>query len=461
MPSRGLPRQRVAVIGSGMAGLVTAYLLRSDASRFEVELFERQDKVSLDSASLTIPTDHGNFSKEHRVDLPMRAFADGYYTYLRRMYDYFGVRYASPRFIYTLSSIRGVANTKINPYFIHSSNNHRVPPLRPESLSLGFWLLELVYLAICYYWFTACCFLIRPKTAEGTGREENFRQYVERIKLPRYYVKNYLLPLLSSVTTCPHDMLLNFPAVDLVEYERKTFRQPHYTIVGGVRTIQESLTKGQKVRFLSTVTAVQNVGSNVRVTWRDEQSGHSSSALFDHVIMAVTPDVVGSIFLPLREAMGSVPTMKVPTVVHLDSIRLDDCNKSLRARISRDREGRASQPIHMCSNTNATESTHEHPSSVLITTSPIIPINQDKILHSVTFTRVLRTPESRHLLRHILDSQEVAYSTGKASSGWQNGNGNVWLVGGWCWDGMVMLEGCVFSAMRVAERLGVNVPWGN
>lgn len=42
MPSQGLRRQKVAVIGSGMAGLVTAYLLRTDSSgRFDVEIFER------------------------------------------------------------------------------------------------------------------------------------------------------------------------------------------------------------------------------------------------------------------------------------------------------------------------------------------------------------------------------------------------------------------------------------
>jgi hypothetical protein len=416
----------------------------------------QQDKVSLDSASLTIPTDDINYSEKHRVDLPMRAFADGYYTYLKRMYDYFGVQYGSPRFIYTLSSSPQAASNRIRPYFIHSSNNHQVPPLRPESLSWGSWLLELAYLAVCYYWFTACCFLVRPKATEA---DETFRQYLERIMLPGYYVEKYVLPLMSSVTTCPHDALLNFPAIDLIEYEKRTFRQPHYTIVGGVRTIQTHLSKGQKTRFLSTVTAVQNVGAKTKVAWRDEKTGQPDSALFDHVIMAVTPDVVGSIFPPLRKAMAAVPTVQVPTVVHFDSARLDDCNQSVQGRIPCDRNGKVSQPIHMCSNTNATESTHEHASSVFITTSPIVPINPDKILHSVTFTRVLRTPESRQLLCRIFGEQAPGYSTEKAPKCWQNGDGNIWLAGGWCWDGMVMLEGCIFSAMRVADSLGVDVPW--
>lgn len=41
-------RQRVGVIGSGMAGLVTAYLLRTDASnRYEVEVFEKVRSSSI------------------------------------------------------------------------------------------------------------------------------------------------------------------------------------------------------------------------------------------------------------------------------------------------------------------------------------------------------------------------------------------------------------------------------
>lgn len=389
----------------------------------------------------------------------MRAFADGYYTHLKRMYDYFGIQYSSPRFIYTLSSIPRVANDEIRPYFIHSSNNHQMPPLKPESLSLGSWFVQLIYLILCYYWFTACCFLVKPKIADesGSSMEESFRNYLERISLPRYYVKHYLLPLMSCVTTCPHDALLDFPARDLIEYEKRTFRRQHYTIVGGVRKLETKLSNGLKVRFLSTVTAVQNIGAKVKVTWRDE-ADDLGSTMFDHVIMAVTPDVVGSIFSPLQSAMAAVPTTQVSTVVHYDSARLYGSIQSVKGRVPFDRDGKSSQPIHMCSNTAATESTHEHPSLALITTSPVLPIHPEKILHRVTFTRVLRTPTSRQLLIDIFDPK-ARRGVEKAQKCWRNGDGNVWFVGGWCWDGMVMLEGCIASAMHVADSLGIEVPW--
>lgn len=58
------------------------------------------------------------------------------------------------------------------------------------------------------------------------------------------------------------------------------------------------------------------------------------------------------------------------------------------------------------------------------------------------------------------NNSSARYDNGeKKEFSWRNGDGNVWLVGAWCWDGMVLLEGCVVSAMRVADDLGVEVPW--
>ncbi|KAJ5907897.1 hypothetical protein N7495_000579 [Penicillium taxi] len=452
--------QSVAVIGTGMAGLITAYILRSDPGRFDVEVFEKQDKLSLDSASITPSnTNLSHTSVWGRIDLPMRVFASGFYENLKRMYEHFDVQFSSPRFIYTLSTVSIKSNTSIRPKFIHSSNNHQIPPLRPEGLSWGSWLLEVIYLAICYYWFTACCFFIPPREIEDSNGGESFRSYLERIYLPDYYVQEYLLPLMSCVTTCTHKALLNFPAIDIIDYETKTFRKPHYTVLGGVNRVQDKLAKGLKVRYCSTVTQVQNIDNKVKVTWNDEQSSSVFSALFDHVIMAVTPDVVGAIFTPLESTMAKIPISYVYTVVHQDVERFSECRDAMKERISPDQGPFCSQAIHICSNNLETESTHEHPSSLLISTSPIVPIDPKKILHTVTFTRVLRTPTSRQITREIFDTQFPQSLSEKSKPQWRNGDGNVWLVGGWCWDGMVMLEGCIASALRIADKLDIEVPW--
>ena len=371
------------------------------------------------------------------------------------MYDYFGITYGSPRFIYALSTLSDSAQ-QTSPYYIHSSNNHQIPPLRPDGSSWASWLVEVCYLAVCYYWFTACCFFVTPKTVESCGAEESLRHYVERIRLPSYYVKHYLLPLMSSVTTCSHDALMDFPAIDLVDYERKTFRRKHYTILGGVHRVQTRLSKDQIHRLGAKVTAVESVGTKVQVSWTDTRDGQSSSRLFDHVILGVTPDVVGTIFQPLRSAMTAVPTTTVKSIVHRDFSKIIDASKSLWTQISFTAGESAPQPIHMCSNGKATESIHEHPSSALITTHPIAPIDPEKVVYTATFTRVLRSSTSRQIVNQIFDKKR---SVDEKSKLWRNGDGNVWLVGGWCWDGMVMLEGCLASATRVANALDVEVPW--
>ena len=94
-----------------------------------------------------------------------------------------------------------------------------------------------------------------------------------------------------------------------------------------------------------------------------------------------------------------------------------------------------------------------------MTTCPFTSIDPSLTIHSASFTRVLRTPQSKRIVSNLFDNVPVRYRDEKLLPEWKNGDGGVYLVGGWCWDGMVLLEGCVVSAMRVADAFGVEVPW--
>ncbi|KAF7595457.1 hypothetical protein BBP40_006079 [Aspergillus hancockii] len=453
----GEPKKTVAVIGSGMAGLVTAYLIQQDRKRrYSVEVFEMQDQLSLDSASHTITSED---NRTYRVDVPMRAFDDGFHNNLKLMYDHLGVQYTSPKFIYPLSTISATDGKKMSPHFIHSSSNHQVPPIRPEGCGFVEWVLRTLYLALCYFWFTACCFLVEPNLATTANEDESLRQYLERIQLPRYFTRKYLLPLMSSVTTCSHDELLDFPAIDAVDYARRTYRKSHYTVIGGIQNVQTKISSEQSVRLGAVVSKVENIGSKVQVIWTDSKSKEVQSKQFDHVVMAVTPNVVGAIYEPLRKIMGSIPVNRGESVVHSDTSTIPRCGQSLRKFSAKAQQSLdPTQILHICSNSSATEAIHEHPCSVLVTSFPIAPIDPSKVIHRARLTRVLRTPESRKIVNQIF-AGKFDHSTQEKEKLWYNGTGNVWLAGAWCWDGMVLLEGCVVSAMRVAASLDVEVPW--
>ena len=393
----------------------------------------------------------------------MRAFAGVYYENLRAMYDYLGVRYHAQRFLFCFSRISAedplIADEKI--HFIHSSSNHRIPPIRPPGVPIFIYILEIVYLLLWYSYFSLCCYLVFPLPGTVHTAGESFGEYVRRIYIPDYFVSNYLLPLMSSVATCSHQELLAFPANDLIEYKRKTTGTQHYVVSEGVREVQRKLSKGLDLRLGERVVAVEPGAGGVRIRWqnaRGTSDGVMLEDLFDRVVLAVSPAIVAAIFEPLRNDMLRIPTKEVTSVVHTEMSIHNSPGMEASTRVSK------AEVIHFRTSgepSPRTESRHIQASNILVTTCLAQPIDSSKIIQESTFTRVLRTPESRESCNKIFGPfllQDERTLTEKRAK-WKNGDGGVWLAGGWCWDGMVLLEGCVVSAMKIAHDFGVEVPW--
>ncbi|KUL83740.1 hypothetical protein ZTR_08645 [Talaromyces verruculosus] len=415
---------QVAVVGSGMAGLVTAYLLNRDPEhRYNVEVFEIGEHLSLDSSSLSVPNpESGNVD---RIDLPMRAFAGGFYSNLMAMYDFLQVEYQPQKFLFGFSSVASKTSTSQNSQerlkFIHSSNNHILFPIRPQTVDPISHLCEIGYLIVC-------------------------------------------------VATCPHEALLEFPAQDLIDYKRKTNGDQHYTVCGGVNEVERKLSQGLQIRKSAKVVSVEPQAQGIRVRWKrslDNSRSDTSEALFDRVILAVAPNVVQAIFKPLQYELSQIPTISVQSVVHSDESTIGSLTGTDILHPSNAKalmKGSDAQVIYMRTFTQAdpqTESIHVQPSGLLVTTCPVSAIDPAKTKQCATFTRVLRTPQSREIIKDIFNRRTSGpqVQQQKRKTQWRNGDQGVWLVGGWCWDGMVLLEGCIVSSMVVADAFGIEIPW--
>ena len=406
----------------------------------------------------------------------MRTFASGYYSSLRDMYDYLAISYQPQKFLYIFSEFADRWTEE--EYFVHSSNNHAIPPIRPQGLELGWWIVEILYLATWYLVFTFCCFFIKPYPSlpNKTLHCESLGHYLRRICLPEYFISRYLLPLMSSVATCTHPMLLAFPASDLIGYKRKTHCVQHYTISGGVREVQHRLSKGLDIRLSARVVEVKPLDrsnflqDNILLSWtnaNDSSSGVVNKEGFDAVVMAVSPDAVGKIFEPLRDRMVQIPVTTVESTVQTAGSDSGVTRDHLWPRGQKpEPKNSNTQMIYLRSFPgSATEAKHVHPAGAMVTTCPLSPNSPANCIKKVQFTRVLRTPTSRYIINNIFtrrspsSPERVSLSEKNVASNWGNGDGGVWLAGAWCWDGMVLLEGCIVSAERVAHGFGVRVPW--
>lgn len=441
----------------------------------------------------------------------MRASAGGYYANLMQMYSHLGIPLHPVRFLFVFaealsrsqrspaSTANGAAASKPNPrpkldaesdstdgalrkYFIHASNLHQTPPPWPGNRGVIPHIVEVMYLLVCHFWFSVACFAILPITtsARGSGSEggETFAAYVERIWLPRRYVSQYLLPLMSSVCTCTHDELLAFPASDIINYKKLSHGQQHYAVCGGVNQVQARLSERMDhvrlgVRVLEVRPGADHGGVFIRWQSTRDDSGRVSEEVFDRVVLAVSPDVAGKIFKPMEAVARSIPTVQVESSVLAPPAAKDESkafsvieetDHASSGCMHHSRDGSQAQTItfktSFSSKGSRTEALHAMPGGVVVSTCPLDPHTSPKMmLQHAKFTRTLRTPRSRAAVERIMGRAKFYEKTVTGDGEWVNGDDNVWLAGAWCWDGMVLLEGCIVSAMQVADDFGVRVPW--
>lgn len=481
-------KTRVAIIGSGLAGLATAHLLQNDdQERFEVSLFEQGESISLDAASVTLKNTTTGVTE--RVNIPQRSVNRGYYPNLGRMYDYLRVPMRRVRFTFIFAEIQSKEAREMNTSLLEPQNTDAMAGayLVFENLYKylssprfnGNWvqqLWQMIFLTASYIWLLVACHLFEPRattttasTKTSTNGSESLYSYLRRMRVPRQFVDQHLLPVLGAVCTCSHEELSNFPASDIVNFMKKSALRKTY-VTDGVHEVQSRLLHGiTDVRLQTRVNKVDKVDGGLLVKSELLKDGTFSEEMFDRVVLAVTPNVVARIFKPASRALGLVPTAPI-------TASIIDPSPSAK-QISVEEKGTVPSGKLFSQNDDAqiialrtgfagadvqTEAWHYLPSGAISTTS-ILPHSSGagKILHAAQFTRTLRTVESRMAVQQVL-REGKSIGGGSEITGddcWVSGQDNVWVAGSWCWDGMVLLEGCAVSAMRVADEFGVKIPW--
>lgn len=428
-----------------------------------------------------------------RVNIPPRSVTRGYYPNLTRMYDDLRIPLRSVRYTFLYAEIiQSSARTGSGPRPAQSTDPQTgayfafeklYKPVLSSGLG-GSWVRQLwqtVFLAVCYLWFIAACFLIEPQTNRKSNRSESLRAYLRRIRIPRRFVDYHLLPALGAICTCSHGQLYDFPASDVINFMTRSALQKTY-MTDGVHNLQSKLIDGvEDVRLSARVGKVERVDKGVSVQWdRQDGSGSVSEEVFDRVVLAVTPNVAANIFAPSSYALASIPTAPIEaTVIDPSSKRVsvEERGQAPSGRLfsQHNRPQLMAFRSHFSDAEVQTEAWNYLPSGAICRTSPYPYTSEEgTVLHTAQFTRTLRTVDSRSIVQRIVcrggrpstvgggGGGALASDNGSEKKGvkeWVNGTDNVWVTGSWCWDGMVLLEGCVVSAMRLADEFGVEVPW--
>lgn len=267
---------------------------------------------------------------------------------------------------------------------------------------------------------------------------------VQHMKLGRGFRDNFLLPMGAAIWSSPAEQMLEFPAASFVRFFRNhgllSFSGQHqwYTVTGGsqeyVRKILRSI---QEIRLASPVVRIESSGSQHRVITQD-----GDAQAYDEVVIAAHADeALAMLDAPTeaeRAVLGAFRYQKNMAYLHRDTSIMPR-RKSCWASWNYQADGKEGVAVTYWMN-RLQNIDERYP--LFVTLNPAQPIAQDKLFNAHAFTHPVFTNEAVAAQARILEIQ---------------GKRGLWFCGAYQRNGFH--EDGLWSAVRVAQMMGVTVPW--
>jgi len=366
---------RLAIVGTGIAGLGCAHFLHRD---FDLTLFEQNSYPG--GHSNTVVVDEPATGRSLPVDTGFMVFNRVTYPLLNRLFDRLGVESKPTKMSFS------VRHADSGLEFCGSSLNHLFAQRR-NLLSPRFYRMLG---AISRFNREAVDALGDPGNQELTLGE-----YVRRRGYGRDFLDLYLAPMSSAVWSTPPELMQSFPAITLLRFFHNhgflglDTQHPWYTVVGGSRAYVDKLVVPWKdrIRMGSAAARIARTGAGVQVTL-----GSGDVQVFDKVILACHADQALSLLSdPRRDEsrlLGEFKYQANTATLHTDPSVMPRTRlawASWNYEINRGASGETSTATHYWMNSLQ---------GVSDTQDYFVSINRPKAIDPA---RVLRTIEYDHL----------------------------------------------------------------
>ncbi len=295
-------REKIAIIGTGVAGLGCAWHLHKQA---DLTLIEKLARPGGHSNTVTIDEE----GTPVRIDTGFIVFNHVTYPHLTRLFEELGVATKPAEMSFSVSHRRsgieynGMGFSKV---FAWKRNL-----IRPRFLGLLTQILR--------FFRVSKAALADPATATMTLRE-----FTERHRLGQDFLDFYLVPMSSAVWSTEPGRVLDFPALSLLRFFENhgflgvTTHHPWFTVDGGSKTyVDRILSAMDPVRLPAEVVRVEETSGGVEVT-----IVNGEKLLFDRVILASHADeslrMLASPTADQRRLLGAFGYQKNTAVLHTD-----------------------------------------------------------------------------------------------------------------------------------------------
>ena len=258
--------EHIAVIGSGMAGLASAWLCQGAGHR--VKVFEAQRARGMDAHTLDIPQPDG----AGWVDVPLRVMSPDAWGSVLALAAKVGAQTFAMDIPVSCSWMNGETWLR----------SQRWQGLGLDMLGVGSWRYLHLKTWTVVKGLRKLRQVTRQQRALDSDAKESLADVLSREKFDPLFVRGLILPLLATICTCREEYLWQWPARPLLSLlDTILHKRPLVRFKGGTRALVQGLTRDLAFCSGSSVTSVRSEGAQLRVS-----NARGDSELFDRVIVA-------------------------------------------------------------------------------------------------------------------------------------------------------------------------------
>ena len=415
----------IAVIGSGMAGLATARILK-DAGH-NITIFEALPGRGMDS--------HSTEFEGGIIDAPLRVMNPHLWKNTLSLATYLGI----PTFpVRTYMACSWLFEDRTETWLTTSRTRIGNFPIinNRKGLQQYGWRLVKGMLQLK----TAIAKFFRSENQDITLAEVIKQNEIEEV-----FWHGAVMPVLYTICTCNPKTIGEWPAKPLLTFLRQlTDGDALLRIQGGTPALVNKLIEGIHIKSGSPITHIRQQDDQVYV-----KNAEGETAVFDRVVVA-TPTTNIENFLDREQFAEDIALLKQfkfeqgELVIHTDSTVMPPKRKdwSVLSYMMDRKFTRQQFTVWL----NSIEPSLVGKTPVFQTWRPVTPIDPKKVISSVTLTRAVVDSKTVALNQELQQRHKVA-------------DRKVFFCGSWSCDGLPILESAVTSAMHIAEIFGAPLPF--
>jgi len=293
---------KIAIVGTGISGLVAAHLLHRE---HELVVYEAASRLGGHSNTVTAETEGGS----HRIDTGFIVFNDRNYPNFERLLAEIGVADQPSHMSFSVADGRGEFEYSGTPWGLFSRPSH---------------LLSPSFLGMLRDWRR---FNREARALVGmNGTAPSLGHWLEERGFSRHFIDRLIVPQASAVWSADPEQMWSFPASFMAEFfdnhgmfslrDRPRWR----TVRGGSASYVEAISApwADRVRLRAPVQQIERLDDGVRI----EADGCESED-FDEVVVATHSDQALAMLADPSEAelevLAAIPYQRNEAVLHTDT----------------------------------------------------------------------------------------------------------------------------------------------